>query len=286
VRSLILAAVVLCAFAGRSSADVIAYATPGGTYSQNFNSLITSGTSQPWSNTTPTLAGWNLFHVTSASDSTPVAVTTYNADNGGSTTGSFVSYGTGTNTDRALGGLGSGGAYFGTVSASGPTITIGWIALGLNNTTGATLSDVTLSFNGEQWRNGGNATLASQAMLLEYGIGNTFAGVTTWTAPGGNFNWVSPVNAATAAAVDGNVAGLVSGKGGTLSNVPWVAGSTLWVRWIEHNDTSNDHGLAIDDVSLKATVAVPEASPAVLGTVLCGLIGLAYGGRSILRSKS
>src|SRR4029078_12313043 len=103
--------------------------------------------------------------------------------------------------------------YFGS-PASGAVA--GWIAVQLRNNTGNTLSSFNFSFNGEQWRDGGNPTPASQTMVLEYGLGSAFTGV-TWTSPGGAFNWTSPVNTTTAGAVDGNTTGRVAGRGGAIS---------------------------------------------------------------------
>ena len=150
--------------------------------------------------------------------------------------------------------MASGGAYFGS-PASGAIA--GWIAASFTNASGNALSGFTLNFDGEQWRNGGNAS--AQTMVLEYGYGASFATVSSWVAPGGTFDWASTFNSATAAAVDGNVAGLVANRGGTV-NAAWNAGDTLWVRWRDTNDVGNDHGLAIDNVSFIAgqVAVVPE----------------------------
>jgi Calx-beta domain/RTX calcium-binding nonapeptide repeat (4 copies) len=212
-----------------------------GSYSQNFDNLANTGTNVTWINDT-TLPGWFLF----SQPSPGTAITAYNTGNGGSTTGKFYSYGTAGSTERALGGLGSGAAYFDSPATGGIA---GWIAFAATNNTGTTLSNLSISFNGEQWRNGGNAT--AQDMVLEYGFGSTFDTV-SWTQPGGTFDWTSPVATATAAVVDGNVAGKVSGRGGII-NPSWANGDTLWIRWLEVNDTGNDHGLAIDDFSLTAS---------------------------------
>jgi uncharacterized protein len=215
----------------------------GTTYTQNFDSLTILTTSQTWDNNS-TLSGWYLFTASGT------AITEYNAGTGSSNTGKFYSFGT--NSDRALGGLGSGGDYFG--SPTGGAVA-GWIAFAATNDSGANIDSVVISFDGEQWRNGGNDT--AQTMVLEYGFGASFDAVANWTAPGGNFDWTSPVATSTAAAVDGNVAGLVSNKGGTLSSLNWTNGSTLWIRWIENNDAGNDHGLAIDNFSLSITSTEP-----------------------------
>ena len=92
----------------------------GATYNQNFDTLAISGTNIPWTNDS-TIAGWSLF--SQAAGGTPI--TAYNADTGSSNTGSFDSYGLAGSSDRALGGLAAGSAYFG-APATGSVA--GWIA--------------------------------------------------------------------------------------------------------------------------------------------------------------
>ena len=230
-------------------------------YSQSFDSLTTNTVAVPWLNDS-TLPGWSLFTST-LGDAATIA-----ADTGTSNAGTFRSYGGSGSGDRALGGTASGGAYFG----SPPTGAIaGWIAVAFTNNTGAALDGFTLNYSGEQWRNGGNAS--AQSMVLEFGLGASFGTVGTWAAPGGAFSWTSPVTGATAAAVDGNTAGLVGGLGGTVSGLDWTNGQTLWLRWVERNDTGNDHGLAIDDLSLTVT-AVPE--PSAWALMLAGLAAVGF----------
>ncbi|MES2657007.1 MAG: PEP-CTERM sorting domain-containing protein [Verrucomicrobiota bacterium] len=254
------------------SGAALTIASESFTYAQNFDALSSAATST-WTNDS-TLAGWSMYK----SDLT--STTVLNGGNGGSNTGGFWSYGATASGERALGGLGSSNvAAFGDtdpgvpVTGPGTGVTAGYITLSLNNATGGELSSITVGFSGEQWRNGGNVSLASQTMTFQYGFGATFAAVTTWTAPGGAFNWASPVTAATAAAVDGNSSGLVTGLGGTLSDLAWADGGTLWIRWLEVNDAGNDHGLAIDNFAVTSVTAVPEPdAAALLGAV--GLLGL------------
>jgi len=247
------AAALLATVSAHGAVSLTSTAVP---YTQNFDSLAAAtGTNIGWVND-GTIAGWSLFDRNSA------ARVTYNANDGSSNAGSFYSFGTASNTDRALGGLGSAGTYFGSPAQNALA---GYIALAVTNATGFELNSFTLSFDGEQWRNGGNTT--AQTMVLEYGFGAAFTSVASWTAAGAGFNFTSPVTGATAAAVDGNVAGLLAGLGGTIST-SWAVGDRLWVRWIEANDAGNDHGLAIDNLSLSVT-AVPE--PGTTGLLLAGL---------------
>jgi hypothetical protein len=252
--------VALAVAASSPAFATLAYTTSHTTTSQTFNTLPSSGAASAWTNDT-TLDGWYLFNRTGGT------VPTILPADGSGNTGSFNSFGTTSNSDRALGGTASGGAYFGSPPSGALA---GYIAFGLTNGTGEKLDVFNVRFDGEQWRNGGNAT--AQTMVLEYGIGNTFGAVTTWTAPGGTFNFTSPVATATAAAVNGNVAGLVTGLGGQIY-IPagLAAGETLWLRWIENNDVGNDHGLGIDNFSISA---IPEPTAALFGSLLAGAFGL------------
>jgi hypothetical protein len=247
------------------------------TYTQDFNSLTTNTSVSTWANDS-TLTGWSLFR-----QPTPgTAITSYSADSGTSATGSFYSYGSANAAERALGGLGSGGNYFG--SPGNPAVA-GWMAFSAQNTSGATINRVNVAFDGEQWRNNANAT--PQSMVLEYGIGTSFGSITNWTAPGGNFDWASPVATGASTAIDGNTAGLVANRGGTIDSLNWGTNDTLWVRWIINNAVSTDHGLAIDNFSLAAvsvnTTAVPE--PADFMGTLIALLGIAIVKRKLSRKS-
>lgn len=223
-------------------------------YTQDFDSL--SGTA--WTNDL-TLSGWSLFNSVGA----PLGSIAVN--NGASNAGSFYSFGATGSAERALGGVGSNGTYFGGAAPSGAVA--GHIALAVTNATGMTLTAATVRFDGEQWRNGGNTT--AQDMVLDYGFGASFAAV-TWSGPA--LAWTSPVASATAAVVDGNGAGKVAGLSLAIPGT-WAPGQTLWLRWTERNDSGNDHGLAIDNLSLSVT-AVPEPGAAALLLAGLGALGL------------
>ena len=247
-----------------ASAQVI-YLVPGNTYTQDFNTLVQSGTGQSWSNNS-TLTGWFFYRQPAPGTD----ITTYNAGTGSNNAGNFYSFGSSsTDSDRALGGVGSGGAYFGS-PATGSVA--GWIAVGITNSTGQALSSFTMTYNGEQWRDGGAATPTAQTMVVEYGFGTSFTTVASWTPAGSGFNFTSPVfaNTSTGAAVDGNSAGLIAGLGGSV-NTTWNTGDTLWIRFVETNDAGNDHGLSVDNFNFAAFAAsVPE--PSTYALVLTTLV--------------
>ena len=253
----VVCAVALAAAAGQALAT-ISYTGIGSFLNEDFDTLATSGTGNAWANDS-TITGWSLFN------QTPAAITTYNAGTGSSNAGSFYSFGVaGENpeTDRALGGVGSGGTYFGGPSSGSVA---GWIAVGITNNTGSTLDWWGIEYVGEQWRNG-NAS--AQTMVFEYGYGATFDAVASWTAPGAAWDFTSPVFGGTAGALDGNdPANRVSGIGDVLFGQTWTPGQTLWMRWIELNDTGSDHGLAIDEWAFRS-------APAPGALALLGMGGL------------
>ncbi|MEN9775849.1 MAG: hypothetical protein RL322_2919, partial [Pseudomonadota bacterium] len=233
---------------------------PAAGYTQKFDSLPSSGTSITWINDS-TLSGWSLFRQPAPG----TAITAITVGTGSSNSGAFYSFGSTGTTDRAIGGVGSG-------SLSG------WIAFSATNSGSVAIDHLQIAFDGEQWRNGGNT--AAHTMVFEYGIGPSFDAVTTWVKPGGKFDWSSPVTGSTAAAVDGNAAGLVAGRGGVLSGLGWDPGEALWVRWIEIDDPSSDHGLAIDNFSL--AVASGPAKPQ-LSVLASDAIGSESGGEISFR---
>ena len=132
------AAATLCALAsGSALVAQVSLTTLGTPYTQNFDTLATSGTANAWTDNS-TLPGW--YSQFSAVATNP---TTYRADAGGSNTGAIYSWGTGTATERALGSV-----------ASGTPANI-FNAVRLVNNTGSPITSLLISFNGGQWRDGG-----------------------------------------------------------------------------------------------------------------------------------
>ncbi len=240
----------------------------GGVYSQNFDTLasVSSSTAYPWTNDS-TLAGWSAFRRTSNTDATPVALTTYYAKAGDGTPG-ILSYGVNNTPERALGGYGGAASYWGSPSQGDVA---GWYAMALTNTGASTLTEFTVLYASEQWYQGNQPLV--QTSELQFGIGANFTSVPSWTAPGTNFNAVT-VAGLPIGPVDGNTNGRTENRGGTVSNLTWAPGETLWVRWVQLNMANNDHGLGIDDLTFSA---VPE--PASLSLLGLGGMALAVGAK-------
>lgn len=256
MKKLIVLAAPLC-LASVASAQVLFT----GSYSQNFDSLPSSGTST-WANNS-TLLGWY------AGTDVTAGMTSLIAGLGTSTTAGFYTFGlAGTNpvTERALGFVTSNS--FTGASGTGRNS----MGLFLQNTSGGALTNIQVAYRGEEWRQNGNTT--AQSITFGYAVNatQTDAGVLAATTTGvGGLTFTSPVTGSTAASLDGNAVGNNAALSATLTGLTLNAGETLLLRWIDVNDSGNDHTLAIDDVSVTAD-AVPE--PGTM-TILAAVAGLA-----------
>ncbi len=229
------------------AAGDVSLTTIGTAVTQNFDTLANSpvDSTPTWTDGT-TLTGW--YSQFTAVTTNP---TTYRVGAGASNAGALYSYGVaGTNvvTERALGSLASGGTgddYF---------------AVKLTNNTGSTINGLLISFNGEQWRQGGctptPCTPASQKLDFQYQVAN--AGVitdaNTPTSGWSDFDtldFTTPQpGTSTAAAIDGNAVANRTAKSAMLATGNVANGQEIWLRWKDSNDANNDHGLAIDDFSV------------------------------------
>ncbi len=231
----VLGLIVLALFAAPfAEAQCVSLTTLGSPSTQNFTALANAGTNVAWTDNS-TIPGWYSTR------------TTYNAGTGSSNTGSLYSFGVaGVNalTDRALGGVGSGG-----------TGTFYWAGCFTNNT-GSVLTSVDIAYLGEQWRDGGAVTPVSQTMAVEYQVAaagtitDADTPTTGWTAAAA-LDFTSPTFTNTGAGVllDGNAAANRTAKAATITvSVP--IGNQFWIRWRDLNDAGNDHGLAVDDFSV------------------------------------
>jgi hypothetical protein len=249
----------------------------GLTYAQNFDSLASTGSSASWTDNT-TLLGWyaSRAYSTSVTPQTygPYVYASYRVDSGGNNSGNLFSYGVaGVNpiTDRALGSIASG-------TVAGPTMATTF-GLRIQNDTGSPWSgNLYISYTGEQWRQGGN--INSQVIeYFGYAISSTaFTSPLSANPADSAFTGLSALNftspnpgTATAAAIDGNATGNNTALSGALYNITLPAGSEIMLRWYDINDSGNDHGGGIDNLSL--LFVVPEPSSLALAGL--GMLTLA-----------
>ena len=223
----------------------------GGTYSQDFDSLANSvGQNTNWVDNL-TLPGLYI-----SKSVAPNAVTSYRVDSGASLTGAIYSYGTNDAngiTDRALGSVAAG--------------TPGNFAYGIRftNDTGSAQSNITVSYTGEQWRNGGNAS--AQKLAFSYLVSSSpitssdALNANSWTAFTG-MDFTTPTTGLTAGALDGNnPANEEVFTNVVLSGVVVQPGQEIFLRWFDTNDTGNDHAVAVDNLTVSFSVSANSPPP-------------------------
>ena len=223
-------------------------------YTQDFNTLANTGTSNAWANGT-TLTGWY------AKTDATATISTYGANTGSSTSAGLYSFGSTSATDRALG-YAPSNAYFGAAGVGK-----GYLGWRLVNNTGSAITSLTVTWTGEQWRKENNAN--AHTLNLTYQVGATVSDLTAGTWSSASSVFTSPIIGATTAAVlDGNLAAnRVVGIVATINAINIPAGDEIMIRWEDLNDSGNDHFLAIDDVSVVATGGAPAPSIDTTGTL-------------------
>ena len=222
--------------------------TTTGSQTQNFNTLATSGSSNTWTDNS-TITNWYSQRTGNG--------TTYTADAGSGTAGTLYSYGTGTNTERALGTIGSGNAAAGSFAHG----------VLLRNTSGTVITDIKVTYTLEQWRKSGVTT--AQDITFWYKISSTTISALnpnsngTWTQVTG-LTLSSPINTSTAAALDGNaVANRVTASNVALPSLSLANNDYIMLKWEDPDHSGSDHGLSIDDVTISWTVTSGNTAPTV-----------------------
>ena len=191
-------------------------------YTQDFNTLASSGTS----GALPT--GWYFLETGTNAN------LLYTAGTGSSNAGDTYSFGATGNTERALGGVQSGSL----VPTFGASFT---------NNTGSTIGQLAIAYTGEEWRLG---TLSRPDQInFEMSTDATSLNTGTWS-PVAALNFVTPDQAGVVGAKNGNAAGDRTAISNTIINLAIPNGTTFWIRWTDFNALSADDGLAVDDFSL------------------------------------
>jgi len=208
--------------------------TTSGSYSQDFNTLANSGTTNAWTDNS-TIANWYWQNTGTG--------TTYAADNGASNGGGRKSYGATSSTDRAIGSLGSGNAAAGSFA---------WGIL-LQNTSGYTITSIKISYKGEQWR---NSAAAAQTISFFYKIATSEItslnpnANTGWTSVS-TLNFTSPITGGTSGALDGNIsANSVQFTDIEIPSLSLANNNYIMLKWDDPDQTGSDHGLSIDDITI------------------------------------
>jgi len=212
-------------------------------YTQNFDGLANTGTSNTWTNgANPPAspgAGWQSNR------------TSYAASDGSSNTGALYSFGSTGSTERALGSL-----------ASNTTNTIIY-GICFTNDTGFTITSINVNYTGEQWR---QTAANDDKLVFEYQVGvNSVTANTPWTnVPALDFT--PPISSTPNGPLNGNAAAnRVNLSSSITLSVP--PGADFCLRWSDANSSGTDKGMAIDDLQMSFTTTT--AAPAsIMGRVI------------------
>ncbi len=221
-------------------------------YSQDFNSLASSGSGNAWTDDS-TIAGW--WWDSSNATREPGAYG-YIADAGSNNTGAGHSHGAVGSNERAMG----------IISSSRNDMALG---VQFRNNTGSaiSLSDVKISYTGEQWRRFNLHTNQFSYALSTTKVDPIYFSLATFTDVDA-LDFAAP-QSGTEGALDGNDAANRT----TFSNIAlntsgtWNNGDYLALRWVRAGTSSP--ALAVDDFSISI---IPE--PASFGLLALGAIGV------------
>ncbi|GAB4441535.1 MAG: hypothetical protein OHK0015_38980 [Chloroflexi bacterium OHK40] len=205
------------------AAGSVSLTSIGATYTETFDSLASSGTSS----TTP--LGWEF------SESGTNANGLYSAGTGSNNAGDTYSFGDSGSTERALGGLLSGSL----------TPTFG---ASFTNNTGATITELQISYTGEQWRLG-TANRGPDRIDFQYSLNATSVTSGTWVDVD-TLDFASPTTTGTVGARPGNDPANSLAISGSITGLSIPTGATFWVRWSDFNASGADDGLAVDAFTL------------------------------------
>lgn len=223
-----------------AAAGTISLTTIGTAYTENFDSLANTGTTN-----TSTPNGWAF------SETGTNANTTYAAGTGSSNAGNTYSFGGDLSTERAFGGLQSG--------SLNPTI-----GASFTNNTGFDLTRIDVSYVGEQWRVG--ALGRPDRIDFQWSTTATSLVTGTW-ADVDILDFTGPVTTGTIGLLDGNLAANRTAISGFVAaDVP--VGATFWIRWSSFDASGADDGLGVDDFAL--TPSMSDQAPSVTSTTPAG----------------
>ncbi len=244
------------------SASTLSFTGPA--YSQNFDGLPNTGADQAIISTFNSSGPFDAISPTSGS-TVDTGANPQGLGAQGMAGWSIAEYSRQTLSDFISPGVTTtGGVYdFGTASgaanrALGLTLTNGnspEFGLTLVNNSGATLTQLTISFTAEQWtENTGN-----QELDFYYGTTATALPLSSSTlgfTQDTNLNWATSHTAASVMHVDGTSPTFQQGLSDTIYRLNWTNGSTLVLLWRELN-SGNSAAMAIDNFSFSAVAAVP-----------------------------
>lgn len=217
----------------------------GTAYTQNFDSLLASGTG---TEATDTPVGWTFVEAGTNAN------TSYTAGTGSGTGGDTYSFGAAGAGERAFGSLNSG--------SNSPTL-----GAVLTNATGGTITSLDVAFTAEQWRMGGSTASRTDRLAFAYSTDASDLTTGTWTLLT-DLDARSTITSGTAGALDGNAAANQSAVSGTITGLNIAPGARIVLRWATTDVSGADDGLSLDDLSItpRGTPSGGPTDPTGTGT--------------------
>lgn len=165
----------------------------------------------------------------------------YRANSGTTTTGDTYSFGSIGSNDRALGSITTGSLSPNSFGAK------------LINTTGSNLNAILISYEGEQWR---GATADKDTLKFYYSTNATSIQNGDWTSVS-ELNFVSIHNLnATSSELDGNDLSNKTSISFQINGLSIQNNETIWIKWVDIDVPSQDHGLAIDNLEITPILVI------------------------------
>jgi hypothetical protein len=240
-----------------ASSQVSITCGPGSSYTQNFAFLGT--TDFALTNNTPL----GIYAERQTLNTSPL---TFFADTGTLVTpAGYRNYGAAGNGERAFGAI------------AGPAGDTHWYGIRIQNDCGVAASAIRIQYTGEQWRSGSTTpqtvtfsylVSASDITSLSTGAYINFAAL----------NFISP-NLTNAGPIDGNLAGnQITFNQTIVVNIP--PGSEIMLRWQDVDDSGNDQGSGIDNLTV--TLLAPTAAGVSVSGQVRTAGGVGIGGATLL----
>ncbi len=226
--SLIIALMLITGFSFTVKGQAYTFTSGSTTYSQNFDVMGPSGTTYP--------TGWTGYRW--AGTGTIGATLNPVVTDGSASSGAMYNVGTTSADERALGTLASGS-------------TIPRFGCSFLNNTGGNITSIDFSFYMEQWRSGSSSAV-NEIVAFEYSLNATSLSDGNWTAYNALDLNEKLTSTTAAAAVNGNDAANRTAVSSTLS-LTWTAGTNLWIRWSDADNTGSDGIYSVDDLSMTVT---------------------------------
>ena len=218
---------------------------PGGAYTQNFNGLTTTDVFVQ-----DNVSFQGVYSFRTSGNASP---NFFAAENGSSNGGGLKNFGTTGAVDRCFGSL-----------ASGATGTM-YYGIRFQNDSMTTISRLEISYTGEQWRTANpNPSVLSFSYQISAGDITDLTTGTYTNFP--SLDFTTPTNTTPGAPLDGNnPANRVLINAVLPVSVP--PGYEIMIRWTDLDDSGNDQGVGIDDVSVIARASSTAADVSVSGRV-------------------